>query len=576
VIDLEGAGGLVSLVGRNDVEPALGANGAGKSTLFEALYWCLFGSTSRSLRAGDIASWDHDESPRVAVEFQWGTRPSVLERTWNPNTLTLGGSPVSQNDVEQTLGYTADTFLCAVFHAQFGQYFADLPAAQQLAVYTDVLRLDLWDLLSDMAAEQALAAEKEMQQIEVRAANAKGRLLEVRKVVDELAEKEHTWYRKRLASAKVNKRQLVELKAALTKHQRKLRVVEAQPKAKLGAKQSKLDELLLLETAPGLRALELSGTLEKLQQVLRNLRGMTRCPTCYQPVKAAVVEKEAREQHDAVERDLAAVRARLEKLVARRTAFQQEVAAELKAFGAADQARMQAINAAENAVLSVERDVREVSAAMRIAATQDCPYDTAGKQQELSKLEQEHARLYAQLQTTQAEAASNRYWVTAFREIRLSLIQKSLAQFEITTNNALRALGLEEWAVEYAVEAETKSGKLKRGFSIAVRSPYNSEPVPFAAWSGGESQRLRLAIALGLSDLIQDFAGNACNVEIFDEPTAHLSEQGIVDLLAALEQRARERQRTIWLADHRSLDYGGFARIVTVRKTAQGSELMEG
>src|ERR1700676_2379299 len=92
--------------------------------------------------------------------------------------------------------------------------------------------------------------------------------------------------------------------------------------------------------------------------------------------------------------------------------------------------------------------------------------------------------------------------------------------------------------------------------------------------SGGESQRARLAVSLGLANLIQRWAGVRWSLEVFDEPTAFLSEQGIEDLLEALASRARDQQRSIWVCDHRALASGSFDGVLQIEKDAGGSRVV--
>ena len=117
---------------------------------------------------------------------------------------------------------------------------------------------------------------------------------------------------------------------------------------------------------------------------------------------------------------------------------------------------------------------------------------------------------------------------------------------------------------------------VSRGFAVHVRSPHNPRPVPWAAWSGGESQRLRLAAQEGLGNLIRASTGSDVPLEVWDEPTDGLSDSGISDMLDSLSARAASERRQIWVIDHRALDYGGFDGEVTVVKGPGGSRVVPG
>jgi len=84
---------------------------------------------------------------------------------------------------------------------------------------------------------------------------------------------------------------------------------------------------------------------------------------------------------------------------------------------------------------------------------------------------------------------------------------------------------------------------------------------------------LRLAATMGLADLSRSRTGTPLGLEVWDEPTNGLSPQGIRDLLECLQERAQREQRQIWIVDHRSHEFGGFAGGVVVTKTAAGSRI---
>ena len=76
--------GLYLVAGENKVEPDLQGNGVGKSTIFEAVFWAMFGKTSRNLKAGSIRNWSSD-SAKTSVELVM--EEGHLLRTWSPNEL---------------------------------------------------------------------------------------------------------------------------------------------------------------------------------------------------------------------------------------------------------------------------------------------------------------------------------------------------------------------------------------------------------------------------------------------------------------------------------------------------------
>jgi len=91
-------------------------------------------------------------------------------------------------------------------------------------------------------------------------------------------------------------------------------------------------------------------------------------------------------------------------------------------------------------------------------------------------------------------------------------------------------------------------------------------------WSGGEAQRIRLALTIGISDFIKAKRELDYNFIILDEPSQHLSEEGIEDLLSYLKEKANAEDITIYLIEHKELKNSGiFNEIVLIEKNELGS-----
>ena len=161
------------------------------------------------------------------------------------------------------------------------------------------------------------------------------------------------------------------------------------------------------------------------------------------------------------------------------------------------------------------------------------------------------------------------YWKTGFKRVRLYLIKRVLDYLTIETEASMQALGLHNWRVEYATEVETKSGTMRQGVQIIVHSPTSS--ASWESWSGGEAQRLRLAVSLGLASLIQQMAGVNYKWEVYDEPSTWLSTEGVEDLLECLHARAHALKKSLWLVDHRALNVTSFDEVWAATKKRSGT-----
>ena len=208
--------GLWNVTGQNLVEPELAANGAGKSSLFEAVFWALYGKTSRNLKAKSIKNWNSDERCGAVLDLQTTSGPMSVLRTWGPNALEISGKgvgdrPVDQTELERLIGVSPEAFLFAVYFAQFTPAFVDLTPAEQTTVFSTVLNLELWEQASDQANRKTSEIEAQIQELKQTTARLQGQAEEL--LAQDYSTVEKSWekgYRTELRAAEdtvANKKQ---------------------------------------------------------------------------------------------------------------------------------------------------------------------------------------------------------------------------------------------------------------------------------------------------------------------------------------------------------------------------------
>jgi len=213
--------------------------------------------------------------------------------------------------------------------------------------------------------------------------------------------------------------------------------------------------------------------------------------------------------------------------------------------------------------------------ALKEARNLSNPHSAAikGMRERLKAAEQQAKDQRELAEQFQWRADTLRYWMQAYREIRLNLIDDTLLEIEIAANRHVEALGLVDWRISFATERITQADKVSYGFTTFVTPPNQPEPIKWESYSGGQQQRLQLAVTFALSEVLLARAGITTNLEIYDEPTAHLSQEGIDDLLDILRDRALDLDRCVYLVDHRNLDRGSFDGVVTIERDREGSRI---
>lgn len=573
--------GLYLVAGINELEPALEGNGAGKSSLMEALFWCLFGKTSRNLKAGSIRTWG-TKTCKVSLDCEGFT----LTRSSSPNELLLNESPIEQEALEKELHLTPEVMLSAVFFAQFSPFFLDLTTTARMEIYSAALGLGLWEVKSDQAKDFTKTAAQEAQQLEV----AHARLEEKEKTLRgmDFSADIAAWDAKQKeklgkAAAELGSVDL-ELAPLAKKHDtlassvaKAQRDFEAHQQAlKKAAEQVSIARKQEAQVEAEGKAMDqqVSAAAKEYARFLN--RGEGACKECGQELGEAHKKKHAKH------------------LQAIWDGLRLQVSAKVLEFTRA-QAASKKMDAAHATLLETVPSLPALEAELRLvaqslAALNKTKFTAAlamgalkkevnpfHAQREANKQQVEDVRKQAkqkkaELKETRDLQAQFEFWIKGFKDVRYQVMQESLAQLNAETNECLHQLGLEDWSLEFGVEKENKSGTVKRGFLCTVHSPYTEEAMPWEVWSGGESQRLRLAAQLGVSNLLCSRMGLDFDFEFFDEPSSWLSPGGIKELLTVLQERAQRYGRRIFVADHRAFDFT-FDGVLTVTKTEEGSIL---
>ena len=138
-IELPQVPGLFLMRGINEVDNALDGNDVGKSTLWDAVYWGLYGETTRGLRAGQVISWGGDSA---IVEQEWETDEGtvIVRRQQNPNGLCIDNNTAEQGDIDVAINLDKQEFLHSVLVGQFTPYFLDLSPTAKLEMLGGVAK----------------------------------------------------------------------------------------------------------------------------------------------------------------------------------------------------------------------------------------------------------------------------------------------------------------------------------------------------------------------------------------------------------------------------------------------------
>lgn len=590
--------GLHFVTGVNQIEPELGANGTGKSSLFDGLRWVLYGSTSRGLRAGNVRSWDQKGPVAGQVEVFTGDEfPHVIKRTWGPNSLRMGRDVESlrdctQEEIDGVLRLNETLFDLSILFGQFKTHFIDRKPSEKLAVFSEVLELDKWVGYSERAARRSQREAEKFNQVQLKLSRLEGQVQQAESSLEDATRQGADFATQQAALVESLREKAVDTAgrvevAAGTVRRIEAKIAVAEQKLVEHKNSHKLTSDHLLHVQD-----ELHGHAQEAQKIdsdIRHFENMLEefnktaaggaCPTCFQQVDQKHVANINRKLNKSIKglddeasstvAVLEAIEAREAELLAEKSRIEELI---FQANRAVTKAKEE-YYAQSRSLMALENSAASVAAQLEQELKRANPYEgmAATLTEKIKASKVEIRTLETEASAIEARRAACEFWVRNFKRIRLGLIDSALRTLEIEVNNNLRALGLINWSVRFDVERETKSGTISHGFDCLIYSPKNSQAVPWEAWSGGESQRIRWATTLGMASLIGRKRGTAGAMQVLDEPSQHVTKEGIVDLLDALTVKAGSEKTPIWLVEHHALDYGAFATTTTVINTANGS-----
>jgi DNA repair exonuclease SbcCD ATPase subunit len=554
-IEFPTEGGFRFITGINKVEPALGSNGSGKSSLWDALTWCLYGTSIRGERASDLATWELKQRPHVIAQYNVDGETQIIDRTGSPDTLLLNNEPVPQAAVDALMGMTRLRFVHSVIFGQSAPLFMDLSIPERSALMDEIMGLGVWLKLSDFAGEQSAKMTKSLSELNNTKSHEAGRASGLDKLLQELTATQAEWQDYHARAEEGLKNDYVQADNALRAAEQRARGIAQALTARQQAEQD--IDLQLRELQDIIEVIRTDHTQAAFRHkdILGDsdfLRDHKSCPTCKQRIDQVFAQRRMRELElqaddtgvklDHLERDWRdAGRVMVEVEVEAKKAREARVRCEHEQTAArADVAACQrGLAQARQRLEEAQRGSQAAPLADRIASVR----------QQADQLAETVQSLQFAIETLAEDQIKVDYWKRGFRLVRLFLIRRILALLEIETASAAAQLGIGAWRIRYEIESGTRSP------GIHVHAVNALGQGTYKSYSFGEAQRVKLAVSFGLASLIQNMAGVYHSVEVFDEPTAWLSPEGIDDLLTCLQDRTEQSARAVWLLDHRSMTF---------------------
>lgn len=588
--------GLCALHGKNEADPEMGSNGSGKSSIWEALFYCLYGKSTMGLSSKDLQNRNTKVPLKVRFDFLANGAPAFIFRTPKPvmmTSLMTGGieKQVSQEELNSWLGMSGEVFVQAVLAGQFTNLFLDLAPVEKLKFISELATLSRWERYKDLADRQHATILSKKATLEGQIANLEGKVSSATTTHDMYKEKSATWELERNTRVEgfhaeikriyLRKETLEKaLKTYIEAHSPEDKAVLREALAKNNEQNQQLRTKLDSYTT---EIANLSASSNTCKANIKRFEGLVAkgylCPTCGQKASPQHIQAEIASVEtllEEVSEKLKEATGKKEKLLGKLNQMQaQKASLESRISGIAQEERkyLSKVNNMQMEIERVDSEIQQCKAKIAAAKTETNQYEEVFRKslQQIKDLNEQLKEVQASFKQLAYAEGMRTFWKKGFREVQLFLLSEAVNQLEVSYNSALSSLGMPDWRIEIRVENETKSGNVSNKFHVLIHAPEHHEPIPWESFCGGEKQRLRLACAFGTFDLVAQLTGVFWKLEIWDEPTQHLSEEGEEELLNYLRQRAYILQKQIWVINHRTMKDANYDFSTAIRKDTSGS-----
>lgn len=563
--------GFNLITGTNLVEPRLGANGVGKSSLWDAVCYCLFGTGIKTSRASELLSID---KKRLAIELNICVDGEfhLINRSYPPNKIYIDEVESEQQDIDNLIDITKQQFLNSVIFGQSVPLFIDLSVPARGDLLDELLQLELWMEASDKASAVANARNLDLSKVKLSISKIEGQISSLKEI--DLDEEENNWDTKHESEISELLNEFEEQEIKFNKKSKELSKLKELKYPDVGNIDFDIGVLEKATTKNNVDIAVFNANIINLKDEITFYTENTDCKLCGQQISPefakGIVDKNKKLFNDMefelkeLQHKIKANREEIQNLKLKR----EDIITKYNAKNGVFIELKAQVSALENSLNRIEKDLNKKS-------EETNPYTTQKdkNKERISALTKELFTVSKEKRNIEKVIETAEFWKQEFKQVRLYCLKKVLRELEIETMNAANELGLVGWDIHYTTETETKSGTTKFGVQILIKSVLNN--INFSSLSGGESQRVRLCVALGLASLIERWTGVKFNLQVWDEPSAWLSQEGIEDLLQCLNNLCETRQKSLYICDHRALIYSGFTDIITLQKTERGTEILQ-
>ena len=170
----------------------------------------------------------------------------------------------------------------------------------------------------------------------------------------------------------------------------------------------------------------------------------------------------------------------------------------------------------------------------------------------------------------------------SYKKVRALIVENSVPKFQEMCNEVLDYLEVKIRVrietLEEGKDSKTKEIKLTPTFKIIVIDGNDGSERDYSTWSGGEKQRINLAIRQALSTILLNRAGTKMDLIIIDESDSALDDEGKTAMIKLIQANVEGRfgkPAKVLCITHTSELKDSFPTRITVKKKKKASYIAE-
>jgi len=589
------SGDAVLVLGINEEENG-GSNGAGKTSILNGIVWALYGKTTKELSADDVVNNKINQDCKVSLELFKDknhiliNRYRKLEGKKNKLEVFVNGKNVSRANMADTQKVIDDiikinfrSFISSVMFSQDRVFnFTTAKPQKRKEIIENVLQVENLSIYEKLFKSELSKIVHERDETNYRIRNQQN-------LIDSLVQSNKDY----IQSCKVKQKQLkqklieykkereffdrVDIEQELSKinSNKEVKTKISEINHNLEINQQKLDSLKKTISDKKKLFKKEKAKLLSLQKSFRTaVDNPKKCPLCGNIIDKEILDKyindvtlqikESEKNLAALEKDINSFEEAINDLSEKRVKFEKELKQVNNEYQNTEFQEEELIHLNEKK-LELDNKIKSIKEQLKHIVDEsyiDKIKEQAVKAKKIMKQEQKN------LVALENDINHYTFWVQAFSKgentIRSFLISKVINFINSRIAYYLNIFFNKN--INFCLDMEMNHSIERDNIQISIEQ-----------LSGGEEQRINLAIAFSLFDLIKMNLGSDIDIIFLDEVLdKNLDDNGISALLKIIED-LKERHNAIYIISHKDNFKSYFARSMVVYKGKDGfSRILSG